>query len=432
MIEDALKSTRNLHRLIIGVSLAVLVFSLSISSAQDKIRQKNSIDTLIDINFLEYESWLDSHLDAEIRTRVLPATEPLQKFLNDSSHLIFGLDNIADVLQKPAHIGQFLVGESLLSSVSAANLTSLAALNGLSLDQDVQITVPQVEGLIAQLEDFLNSNGATGKRITSAMNSITDDSPLLATFLPDTATVAFLSFELTDTSVAAATPVFQGLYEFDLITIPDTSFISWVDQKKLLPHVRTTNNELQFLPDLEPLPKGYSEEPLGKLSLRLEDEIRSAGPDQRTIKILGTEVPGRLLVLAAPLILLALLYYFKSHLSHICRMSSAHAEEMIGFSWLPLNANVWQIPRTSFTGSAHVVEIVSTLALLPIGALVVMYVRLGLFGSVHWGTALLIGITCMFAILICYMSLQDVRSIRNRLHSDPDIESTDIVSNIEN
>lgn len=431
MIEDALKSTRNLHRLIIGVSLAVLVFSLSMSSAEDKIRQKAAIDVVIDIDFLAYESWLNSILEAEIEKRVLPAAKPLRDFLDNSGQLIFSLETIAEVMERPAHIGQFMIGDSILSGVSAASINSLAALNGLSLNQDVHITVPRVDGLIAQLEEFLNENGGSGKRITNAMNSITDDPPSLTTFLPETASLATLDFELTDVSVAAATPIFQGLYEFDIATIPDTSFISWLAQQGLSPQITIANNELQFLPHLQPLPKGYSEEPLGKLSLRLADEIRSAGPDQRTIKILGTEVPGRLLILAAPLILLALLYYFKSHLSHISRMTAAHAEDMIGFSWLPINDNLWRIPGTNVSGSGYVVEIVATLALLPIGALVVMYFRLGLFGSVNWGTVFLIASTCMFAAMICWMSLQDVCNIRAKLHSNSEVDRSDIAPDTE-
>lgn len=426
MIEDALKSTRNLHRLIIGISLAVLVFSLSMSSVEEKNRQKTAIDELIEFDFLAYKTWLDSFVDAEVKKRVQPATKPLREFIDKSSHLIFGLDTITEVMEKPAHIGQFLISDSILGGVSATNLTSLAALNGLSLAQDVQITVPQVDGLIAQLETFLNENGGTGKRITDAMNSIGDDSQILTTFLPDAASLANLYFELIDTSVASATPVFQGLYKFDLITIPNSSFISWLNQQRPSPLVTTVNDELRFLPDLEPFPKGYAEETLGTLSLRLEDEIRSAGPDQRAIKILGTEVPGRLLVLAAPLILLALLYYFKSHLSHINRMAATHGEEMIGFSWLPINANVWQIPGTNISGSGYIAEIVGTLALLPIGALLVLYFRLGFFGSVHWGTMCLIASTCMFAVLICWMSLRDVRSIRARLCINSELNRSDI------
>lgn len=78
MIEDALKSTRNLHRLIIGVSLAVLVFSLSVYLPDEKIRQKSAIDALLDIDFLAYEIWLQDKLEAEIKKQVIPAVQPLR------------------------------------------------------------------------------------------------------------------------------------------------------------------------------------------------------------------------------------------------------------------------------------------------------------------------------------------------------------------
>ena len=414
MIEDALKSTRNLHRLIIGVSLAVLVFSLSMYLAEDKVRQKAAIDALIDIDFLSYEDWLQKKLDIHIAANVVPAVKPVRDLLEDSGYLIFDLDSIADVLEETPHIGRFLVDESILANVSATTLTSLDALNGLSLEHDGQLAVPKVDSLIGQLEEFLAENNGAGKRITNAATSVTGDIPILTTFLPDTTSIASLDFQLADVSVAAAVPVFQGLYDVDLMTIPDSSYLAWLEQQGHA-SIAVQGGELRFLPDIATLPKGFSEEPLGKLSLRLADEIRAAGPEQRTLTILGTEVPGRLLVLAAPLILLALLYYFKSHLSHLTRMSEHHAGDMVGFSWLPINASSWEIPGTHWRWSGYLAEIVATLAVLPVGALLVMYFRLRQFGEVGIGTSLVIGCACCVALLICWMSLNEVNTIRERL-----------------
>lgn len=179
--------------------------------------------------------------------------------------------------------------------------------------------------------------------------------------------------------------------------------------------MRIDGNDIRFLPDVAPLPKGFTEEPLGTLSLRLADEIRAAGPEQHTLAILGTEVPGRLLVLAAPLVLMALLYYFKGHLSHLTRMSEHHATDMVGFSWLPINASSWQLPGTQLNWSGYLAEIVATLAILPVGALLVMYFRLRDFGTVSIGTSLVIGCVCSLALVISWMSLSEVRTILQRL-----------------
>ena len=336
---------------------------------------------------------------------------------------MFDLDSIADVLEGPAHVGKFLVQDSILSELSSATMTRLDALNGLSLSQNVQIILPKVDSLIDQIEIFLTDNGGAGKRIMGASTSVVDFDPVLETFLPESLSLASLSFEMTDVSVAAGTPVFQGLYEFELVTIADTSYIYWLQQQGLDPYVRNTSSDLKFLPELQPLPKGFSEEPLGKLSLRLGDEIRAAGPEQKAIKILGTEVPGRLLVLAAPLILFALLYYFKSHLSHLTRLATDHVEAMTGFSWLPINKSVWHIPGTKISGSGHLAETVVTVAVLPCVALLVLFYRLSFFGSLGPATSFIIGCTCVFSIFICWMSLDDIQNIRARLNRKSKVES---------
>ncbi len=421
MIEDALKSTRNLHRLIIGVSLAVLVFSLSMYLAEDKVRQKAEIDYLIDVDFLAYETWLQNTLDAEVRKRLIPAVKPLRDMLENSNHLVFELDSIADVLEQFAHIGRFELSESILSDMSAASLNALDALNGLSLAQDVQITVPLVDTLIPQLEEFLNQESGAGKRIVNARTSVSDEIPLLVTFLPEAASLASIDFELVDVSAAAATPVFQGLYEFELLTLPNTSFISWLQAQGHDLYIRTSSGAMEFLPKLKPLPTGFTEQPLGELSLRLADEIKAAGPEQRNLKILGTEVPGRLLIFAAPLILIALLYYFKSHLSHVTHMAKNHAEEMVGFSWLPINNSVWQIPGTTLKWSGHFAEVVLTIGVLPVGALIVMSLRLGLFGAIGPATAILVVMSCAFATAICWLSLRDIVTLRTYLFSGDEL-----------
>ena len=346
---------------------------------------------------------------------MIPAVKPVRDLLASDEYLIFELDSITDALEGTPHIGQFLVGESNLANVSAATLTSLDALNGLSLEQDVQLTVPNINFLMQELQEFLTDNNKAGKRVTDASTSLTNDPPILTTFLPDSTPIASLDFQLADVTVTGAIPVFQHLYDVDVVNIPNSSFLIWLSQQGFDPIIRIDGGEILFLPDVRPLPKGFAEESLGILSLRLADEIRAAGPEQRTLTILGTTVPGRLLVLAAPLVLLALLYYFKSHLSHLTRMSDQHADEMVGFSWLPINLSRWQLPGTGFQWSGHVAELITTLAVLPVGALLVMYFRLSPFGGVGIGTSLLIGCTCSVALVICWMSLVEVKTIRQRV-----------------
>jgi len=59
MIEDALKSTRTLHRLIMTVSLVTIVFALSINLPEDKAAQKQIIDDLVAIDFTDYNAFVE-------------------------------------------------------------------------------------------------------------------------------------------------------------------------------------------------------------------------------------------------------------------------------------------------------------------------------------------------------------------------------------
>ena len=76
MVEDALKSTRTLHQLIMTVSLVTLVFALSVSLPEDKINATHHADggpilimldqeslgqsTFVGFNTISTVSWLDS------------------------------------------------------------------------------------------------------------------------------------------------------------------------------------------------------------------------------------------------------------------------------------------------------------------------------------------------------------------------------------
>jgi len=339
MIEDALKSTRVLHRLILGVSLVTLVFSLSMRLTHEQRDYKTAIDALLDTDFSAYLTWLQPKLDAQIKRLVLPAIAPLREQLDKGGHLMFNLDEISNTLETPFHVGRISVEELVLSDLSSATLTQLNALNGLSLQEDVQLLVPQIEPLLAAIELFLLENPEAGKRVDNARATIGFDNLDFnaETFLPGESVSAALYFELVDAVSVGAAPVFQANFDANIMTIPQTSFLSWVEQSAMTSVVVQNNANLVFAPRLANAPRGYHQEQLGLLSLRLADEIKAAGPEQQSAPIFGTTVPGQLLVFAAPLILMSLVYYLFYHTAHLARLAPQHAREMATFAWLPIS-----------------------------------------------------------------------------------------------
>ena len=85
MIEDALKSTRNLHGLILVVSLVTLIFSLSLKVEETKRTQKLEVDALLRTDFLAYETWLSAKLQPAIDENLGPAARASKRRLKTSA-----------------------------------------------------------------------------------------------------------------------------------------------------------------------------------------------------------------------------------------------------------------------------------------------------------------------------------------------------------
>lgn len=415
MIEDALKSTRNLHRLILAVSLVTLVFSLSLGGSEDQRAQKMVIDKLIDTNFAAYQTWLDDKVEAAIAQHLPPAVQPLKASLSDNDVLVFNLDRLTDALSRPAHVGQVLVDQLVLSNLSAATLTQLDALNGLSLGHNVQITVPRLSELQGELLLFFEDNPDAGKRIDEIRVDINEFDFTAQSFYPGETITTMLYFELHDAVTVASAPVFQAYFDSDIVELPNTSFMTWLQETELGPAIDVRDDHMVFAPSLNPLPRGFEEEPLGRLSLRLVDEILKAGPEARKATILGTEVPGLLIVLAAPLTLMALVYYFVSHTTHIARLVETQADEMLGFAWLPITMGQWQVPWTNWRIPGHKAELLFSLVLLPVGALLALYIKLNQFGDVSVATSVLLGIAVVWIVTFAWFAGGVIDRIRKIL-----------------
>lgn len=423
LIEDSLKSTRTLHRLIITVSLVTLVFAFSLDRPEEKVAQKDAIEALLKSDFRAYETFVAEKVEDFRQRSLAPLGQQLTARLEASGHLVFNLDDLGDAFGEPIHVGRILTHELAFANMEATNLTALKALNAFSLSQDIQVLVPEMPGVAEEIVDFLDSHQTTGKRIAGIRMSIEDFSFGSETFLPGATTTAGLYFELVDAVRIGGAPVFSADFPVAIQTLPDTSFIHWLSgNERLLKTVSLKEGQITFLPELENLPTGFTEEKLALLFKRLSDEIAESGPEEQSATILGTKVPGLLVVIASPLTLLVLGYYFANHTKHLTRFSLSDPEAFRGFAWMPLAMQ--DEPKSATVGSLEVskpawwaVETVASAIALPIGALLALYWQLSQFGGVGTWSALTIFSGIVGVVCFGLMSLSHIGAIR-RAHAE--------------
>lgn len=284
-------------------------------------------------------------------------------------------------------MGQLLTSKSLLRELRHATLTQLDALNGLSPNANVQIVIRKTQGLIDEFNRFLAQNVRAGQRIDSVRTGIDADNVIAGSFLPTDEVTAGPGFELLNAVRVGGIPVFEGSSVGVVRELPDSSFISWLKLEQIGPELLTVTpaGQIQFAPGLAEAPNGIRESPLGELSMRLHDEIARSGQASQTVSILGTTVPGSLVLIAAPLILLSLAYYFMNHISRLARLINDDRSLFDQFAWLPLNLRC-RVTRP--LGGVHhlvihggVLELLMSGIVLPVAAIGMLYFKLSMFGN---------------------------------------------------
>ena len=415
MIEDALKSTRNLHRLIIAVSLITIVFSLSLQIDPQRQQRKDAIDTLLEQDFLAYEAWLARKVQSAV-DKVLPeAVAPVRSVLEDDRILVFQTDDIADALTKPIHVGKLLTRDLVVSDLPAATLADLDRLDVLEVSRDVQITIPELKPLAPALKAFFEAHPDAGKRVSEVQvtSSVSDLNVTGESFVTGDSLSGGLYFELVDAVTFSGAPVFQGMFDARVVEVPDTAFTTWLKTLNLPNIVRVDGEQIVFLPSLGELPRGFREEKLGVLSARLAAEIAASGPEQQTATILGTEVPGLLVVYAAPLVLMALVYYFMWHVFHLLKLAPSHAKEIGDFAWLPITMPSIRFPKTDQNVPLFLIEYLFSSLALPVFAIAVLYAKITEFGAISAFTISLLAVSVAWIAVHSGIGLRRIQRLRH-------------------
>lgn len=411
MVEDALKLTRTLHRLIIAVSGITLVFAFSISLPVDKVRQRAEVEALLSADFQSYRDFVDAEVAKVIEEPLQSVADDFERIIARSDAMVLNDFELTNHFRKPVHVGRVLVEDLVLADMSASTLTQLDALNGLSLESDVQVVLPRADIAHEIAQFFESAPGA--RRVTDIGLGIDGPEWTAESFLPDTDTaIAVLAFELPASVNPGATPVFQAQFECDVVVLEGTSFLGWLqDNPHLGQLVEVANGRVHFGSDLADLPTGARENSLGEIATELSREIAQLGPDQQTATFLGTAVPGRLVLIAAPLVIIALQYYFCSHTRHLVRLSGQDKKTFSQFAWLPLIIGE-DLPQTWKAESA------ATIIAAPLIALGVLLYRLSAFGDISFRTALWAAAAGFATLLLGMSSLEHIGTVREQMRSN--------------
>jgi len=391
------------------VAFVTLIFSLSIKLPNEKVTQRDLINTLLEFDFKKYDVFLAKKIDEFSKTTLSKVSQELENKIKNEDLLILNLHHIHEAFKKSAHVGKILIDESILSNTSNTNLNQLDALNGLSLDHNIQLLVPKVDELSEKINLYLNLNHSPGLRIDNVNLSIGDKPFNAQSFLPGNEVFLNLYFELPSGIRMGGAPVFNADFPAEIITLNDTSFMHWIlksaqdkdivvldnNEKILMPG---KEKKLIWLPNLGNVPNGFKEDKLGLIVKNLSNEIKQSSPKNQKISLFGTTIPGILFVYASPLSLMFLIYYFMNHSRHITTLADINKKDFKQFAWMPLSS-----------GTYWNYESWLSIILLPILSLFTLYYQLFQFG---WPGLLPSLIIIVSVIVIFGLGIKSIEKIK--------------------
>ncbi|MEM9158484.1 MAG: hypothetical protein AAGB46_05495, partial [Verrucomicrobiota bacterium] len=113
--EDSLKSTRNLHRAIITISVVSLVFAFSLRRPAKELSIKSALESLLDYPFLEYDIFAQAKIDQYSAQHLEPIGKQFSERLESKGHMIFSQNHIGDKLAQAIEVGKFTASDTILT-----------------------------------------------------------------------------------------------------------------------------------------------------------------------------------------------------------------------------------------------------------------------------------------------------------------------------
>ena len=401
MLEDALKATRTLHRLITTVSLVALVFAFSLVPPDEKIEQMDAIEYIMEADIEEYRAYL-GQVERQEHGKQL---EKLKNNLEQDSRFFserFETNGWLSSLAKPAGIRRPVIVREEFTEMPSVTLGQL------SIHEDYGFGEPPV---LYMLDPVVLSRDLLQLLTTSGLDS---EQPLWG-FEPNGAVVERPSTdELREGGLVAVrvdgypTPM-NFEVPMERRELQEATLHSWLGQ----------GQDVGALAEvLDDVPLGRRRTELDELYQTLAGEVDLAGPGARSVAIVGTEVPGRLIAFAAPLALLILGYYLAVHTVHLRHIAHEDAEEFKQFAWMPLALRTTipvRVPGTRHRSiSVWSLETAAGTIGLPSTSLGVLYWQLSAFGEIDLEPVAVVMGVAGFGIATCGVaSIVNIRRVRN-------------------
>ena len=300
MIEDALKSARRLHRLILTASLLTLLFSLSLVPPGPRIAVRDVIGNLMRADLLAYDEFTRAKVELHVDDRRVSASRwRVDTFGTKSS--IEGLDRLAERIATPLHVSKFEVKGTTLSDLK--NIT----LNQLQSSAVIQLLSRNIE--------VVEVGFATATQwIEAALGPYHERQVRIVLEVQDAEEADWANrsrgFEGTRLFNVPEWPELPGWDRWGLpptfglplnFTAPvnytqlgGSAFIDWVNSESAMGEVvSTTFGQLAFADGAYwKVSEAQRGETLEKLHENLTAEISAADPRRQRVTILGAQVPG--------------------------------------------------------------------------------------------------------------------------------------------
>lgn len=369
MVEDALKSSRTIHRLILAVNAATLIFAFSLQRPPEMMERLEQLRAYKQVDHLAYETFVQDKAKKYAAADTQAYAQKIQTGVDEAGGLVFGKDKIAEAFRSPPHMGRVIVDDSVLAEGDSALIGGLDLMGRLYItSRSPQVLVPNDPSVIEAIQKFLLDEAEAGMRVNKMTFGVDGVDFMVESFLDADMVLAQFSFELVPAQGAAR--VFTAAVECKVREVPDASLKEWLlDQPGSDAIYESVGDGVIVFPKLRPFAEGLTEQTVGAAINEAQNEIRRSSPDSQNISLLGTEIPGRLVLVAAPLISTLLLVYLAGHLRHLARLVDTHRAEFEQFAWMPLGPRWGRI------------EAATTLVAVPAASQLLLVTRLWGFGT---------------------------------------------------
>jgi hypothetical protein len=314
-MDEALLTIRNLHRILIGLSAAILLFTISPRRTDYYKNALKELKTIRTIDFGKYVEYAENIIDDEFRD--LP-------WLNQKK--IFPKGEILTTLT-PSKVLPCDFGKAQIEKLSSDSLIE-SWLEFFESDYPIKVFIPNsdTDELKSVLHDI----------------QIYNETPLLASlykfeFQVDEDFV--LNDDTKSASIWAEYGPSKGSRSITNIEVPgrvvyikNKSFREWLEKQKIYMEICIQIGSSQvFLPSLKNIRSEIDPLTRNEAVRHIEEKIIS---ERKQVEIFGLEVDERLLIVAGPISLLLTLIYLLSHFRNLYSKSPPYKEQLQIFPWI--------------------------------------------------------------------------------------------------